>query len=63
MMGIAMFGHQRVLSLGMAYGIDCDKPQAPYVAEGLIFCRQLFGFIVNYWVPMGRKSGELIYVA
>lgn len=58
MMALTMFGYQQTVSLGMAYGIDCYKPQAPYVAAALIFCRQLFGFTVNYWLlPWVERSG------
>jgi hypothetical protein len=35
MMAVTIFGYERLLSLGMAYGIDCYKPQAPYVAAAL----------------------------
>ena len=58
MMGVTIFGYQQLVSLGMAYGIDCYKPQAPYVAAAVIFCRQLFGFTVNYWLlPWVENSG------
>lgn len=58
MMAITIFGYQQTVSLGMAYGIDCYKPQAPYVAAAVIFCRQLFGFTVNYWLlPWVEVSG------
>lgn len=58
MMAITIFGYQQLVSLGMAYGIDCYKPQAPYVAASMVFCRQLFDFTVNYWLlPWVEKSG------
>jgi len=58
MMALTIFGYQQTVSLGMAYGIDCYKPQAPYVAAAIIFCRQLFGFTVNYWLlPWVEISG------
>jgi hypothetical protein len=58
MMAITIFGFQQLVSLGMAYGIDCYKPQAPYVAAAMVFCRQLFGFTVNYWLlPWVENSG------
>jgi hypothetical protein len=65
MMAITIFGYQQTVSLGMAYGIDCYKPQAPYVAAAMIFCRQLFGFTVNFWLlPWVEKSGfQLSYIA
>lgn len=50
MIAIAIFGYQQIVSLGMAYGIDSYRPQAPYVAAAMIFGRQLFGFIFNYWL-------------
>jgi hypothetical protein len=50
MMAVTIFGYERLLLLGMAYGIDCYKPQAPYVAAALTLCRQLFGFTINYWL-------------
>ncbi|EMC96554.1 hypothetical protein BAUCODRAFT_480367 [Baudoinia panamericana UAMH 10762] len=58
MMAVTIFGYQQTVSLGMAYGIDCYKPQAPYVAAAMIFCRQLFGFTVNYWLlPWVENQG------
>jgi len=58
MMAITIFGYQQTVSLGMAYCIDCYKPQAPYVAAAVIFVRQLFGFTVNYWLlPWVEASG------
>ncbi|KAK5222111.1 hypothetical protein LTR72_006368 [Exophiala xenobiotica] len=58
MMALTIFGYQQLVSLGMAYGIDCYKPQAPYVAAAMVFCRQLFGFTVNYWLlPWVENSG------
>lgn len=60
MMAVTIFGYQQLVSLGMAYGIDCYKPQAPYVAAAIVFCRQLFGFTVNYWLlPWVEASGGL----
>lgn len=43
-MAMTIYGYQQLVSLGLAYAIDAYKPQAPYSAASMIFCRQLFGF-------------------
>ena len=65
MMAITIFCYQQLISLGMAFVIDCHKPQAPYVAAAMMFCRQLFEFTVNYWsLPWVENAGfRDIYIA
>lgn len=64
-MAMTIYGYQQLVSLGLAYAIDAYKPQAPYSAASMIFCRQLFGFTVNYWLfPWVEKSGfQSSYIA